>query len=311
MALILITGARGAIGRGTVALAKARGHTVIGLGHGAWSGDSGLPPIDRWFNGEIDSDNLDALAHASGTPDIIIHLAGGSLVGPSISHPGEDFRRTVESSQRLLLWMRASAPAARLVVASSAAIYGDGHTGPIPEIAAASPTSPYGTHKAIMEMLCRSFARDFGLNIALLRLFSVYGQGLRKQLIWDLAARLHRRESPIVLGGTGEETRDFLYVDDAAAMLLDAAGQADQTAPAFNGCSGQATRIAALTGAVARAFSTGAPAFSGQSRQGDPVHLVGDARRSQAAGLIAATGLEEGLVRTIRWIKGELATAGR
>ncbi len=147
------------------------------------------PPNAGWVNGSVDSDNLANIARTVGLPDAVIHLAGGSLVGPSIANPGEDFRRTVQAMQHLLEWLRLANPAARVVVASSAAVYGDGHMQPISETAAYAPTSPYGTHKAMAEMLCRSYGRQYGMQIALVRLFSVYGPGLRKQLIWDLGRR--------------------------------------------------------------------------------------------------------------------------
>lgn len=307
MALIFVTGARGAIGRRVVAFAQGRGHRVCGLGHGAWLDDGGLPSIEGWINGDVNSDNLTALATQFGSPDSVVHLAGGSLVGPSISHPGEDFRRTVEGSQRLLLWLRTDAPLARLVIASSAAVYGDGHHYPISENAPLNPTSPYGTHKAVVEMLCRSYARDFSLNVAILRLFSVYGPGLQKQLIWDLASRIHRGEAGIVLGGLGKETRDFIYIDDAANMLLDVVEQAEASVPVLNGCTGRATSITAIAGLVSKAFGAPSPEFSGLIRTGDPLHLTGNIDLSRATGLQAGTPLEDGLAETLTWIQKRLS----
>ena len=254
MTRILVTGAHGAIGRHVVALARKRGHHVTGIGHGVWSGDAELPPIDAWINGDIYADNL-ALVADFGTPEIVVHLAGGSLVGASIALPDEDFRRTVGSAQHLMEWLRAKAPGTRLVIASSAAVYGDGFAGPIDENAIFRPASPFGTHKAMIELLARCYASQFRLRIAVVRLFSVYGPGLRKQLIWELGNRLLCGERQLTLGGTGEEQRDFLYIADAANMLLDAADRADHQASAYNGCTGIATTIAEL----ARLMTTGFP----------------------------------------------------
>ena len=85
---------------------------------------------------------------------------------------------------------------------SSAAVYGPGHEGPIGEDARLDPASPYGCHKLVMELLCRSYARSFGVSIVLLRLFSVYGEGLQKQLLWDLCSKLARNRCG-QLGGLG------------------------------------------------------------------------------------------------------------
>jgi UDP-glucose 4-epimerase len=306
--LTLITGARGAIGRHVVALARARRHRVVGVGHGAWTGDAELPPIDYWINGGIDADNLSVLARAVGPPDTIVHLAGGSLVGASIAYPGEDFRRTVVSAQQLLEWSRANAPASRLVMASSAAVYGNGHARPIPETAAFSPASPYGTHKAMVEMMAEAYARQYGMAIATVRLFSVYGPGLRKQLIWELASRLLGGERGILLGGTGHERRDFVYIADAAAMLLDASDRAEASAPVFNGGTGRAISIEEIGEMFASRFEGATLGFSGESRPGDPKILVGDPAWASAAGLVATTALESGLGQTLDWIAAVRAT---
>ncbi len=300
--LALVTGARGAIGRAVVQSARGQGYSVAGVGHGAWSGDPELPPIDHWINGSVDADNLAALLRAAGPPDVIIHLAGGSAVGPSITQPAEDFRRTVTSAQQVLEWARTSAPSARIVIASSAAIYGGGHHGPIVEDMPAAPGSPYGAHKSIVEVLARSFGGTFELQVAIVRLFSVYGPGLRKQVVWDLARRLVGGERAIVLGGTGNEQRDFVEIRDAGALLMQAAALADTTVPVFNGTSGRATSIASMAGLLASRFAGAEIKFSGISRPGDPAVLVGDDRRARAVGLVAATPLETGLGQTLDWI---------
>lgn len=315
MTRILITGARGAIGQHVVALARSRGHKVIGIGHGAWgcaeAGEPELPRIDAWVNGGITADNLDAIAAIAGLPDIVVHLAGGSLVGASIHYPGEDFRRTVESAHHMMEWMRIRAPDAKLVIASSAAVYGNAHAGPIDETAPFQPASPYGTHKAIIELLARCYACQFGLAIAVVRLFSVYGPGLRKQLIWELANRLLRGERQLTLGGTGNELRDFLHIDDAAAVLLDAAGRADRLASAFNGCTGVGTTIAELARLMTTGFPGVVPRFSGQSRPGDPFALVGKADMARAAGLEAKRSVADGLQETLNWIKSQRSAEER
>lgn len=300
--IILVTGARGAIGRHVVAAAKQRDAGIIGLGHGTWSGEPELPAIDRWINGDVTADNLDILCQDTGKPDVVIHLAGGSHVGASIEHPSEDFRRTVSSAQNLFEWLRIRSPQSAVVIASSAAVYGNASQSPISETASFAPTSPYGTHKAVVEMLARTHAQQYGLRLAIVRLFSVYGPGLRKQLVFELMHRLHNRETGISLGGTGNEERDFLYIADAADMLLDAAAHASNSAPVFNGATG----VAVATRDLARKISENDPgvsiSFTGVSRKGDPLSLVGDVTRARAAGLKAPTDLASGLAATRSWV---------
>jgi UDP-glucose 4-epimerase len=301
--LILVTGARGAIGRAVVREGVHRGCRMIGVGHGAWTGDAELPPLDGWWNSDLDMDVLSVIAQAKGVPDAVIHLAGGSQVGASIAHPGEDFRRTVVSGQNLLEWVRLNAPATQVVIASTAAVYGDAHAGPIPEAASLAPKSPYGVHKAIVEMLAGSYGREFAVSSVVLRLFSVYGPGLRKQLIWDLAGRLLRGERRLLLGGSGEERRDFVHIDDAAAALLQAVSLASPGAPAFNCGSGRALRVREVAELAVRGFPGTEIGFSGEARAGDPFSLVSDPEKALAAGLRAATPFEAGLADTMAWIE--------
>src|SRR5688572_19615846 len=187
MTTVWITGARGFIGRHLAKQLSSRGGFVLGLGHGAWpSADAGRWGISHWLNGDIQPGNLRQLAQGHGRPEVVYHLAGGSSVGAAVAGPLEDFARSVTTTAELLDWVRLESPDTRVVAASSAAVYGEGHVGPITEGVETKPASPYGYHKLVMEYLCRSYAATYGLKVALPRMFSVYGAGLQKQLLWDL-----------------------------------------------------------------------------------------------------------------------------
>jgi UDP-glucose 4-epimerase len=309
MQLALITGARGAIGRHVAAQAAAAGYRVRGVGYGAWSGDADLPPVEGWINGAINAANLTALFDDGARPDLVIHLAGGSAVGPSISQPGEDFNRTVVASQNLLDWIRTAAPEARLVVASSAAVYGNQPRAQLDEACSVAPTSPYGAHKAAMEVLCRAYAHQYGLSILCLRLFSVFGPGLRKQLIWELTRRLLAGERAITLGGDGEERRDFLPIEVAASMLIQAGAHADRKTPTVNGCSGRGVTTRVLTQAIGQRFPGAEIGFSGIVRPGDPRSLVGDPTRLAQLGLAARFEFDAALDATLAWIAKDAGVA--
>ncbi len=217
-----ITGARGFIGRSLARHLAAEGVEVAGVGHGHWP-DASTAGVTHWVNADIHAASLDLLQSRAGAPDAIYHLAGGSAVGPSFANPLEDFERTVHTTARLLEWVRCHAPATPVVAVSSAAVYGAGHQGPIAETVPVTPYSPYGHHKAVMESLFRSYGANFGLRAAVVRVFSAYGEGLRKQLPWDLCGKLAAGGRELVLDGTGEERRDWIHVDDVVRTLTDAA----------------------------------------------------------------------------------------
>jgi UDP-glucose 4-epimerase len=305
---VWITGANGFIARHLARELAARRQTVDGIGYGA--------PQDaekrHWgyracLNGEIDASNLHALAAATGVPTIIYHLAGGSSVGGSIAQPHEDFLRTVTGVEHLLDWMRINAPQCRLITASSAAVYGSLHFGPIAETAELNPMSPYGQHKRMMEQLCQSYATTFGVQSTVLRLFSVYGPTLRKQLLWDLCNRLQDGSHELLLGGTGSETRDWTHVRDVARLLAVLPAYA-RPGPyhVLNGGAGVGTSVAQIADCVINSWGKGLRVrFSGQTRAGDPTSLVSDSTKLNALGFEWTTRLETGVKEYVQWFKSQ------
>ena len=304
-----VTGANGFIGRHLVRELADRGHAVHGIGHGAIEEDDRERiGLGEWLNGEIDGANLNALAGRSGSPSTIFHLAGGASVGLSISQPFEDFSRTVSSTARLLEWLRSSMPDCRLIVASSAAVYGAQYSGPIPEDAGPVPMSPYGQHKLMMEQFCRSYAITFGLRSTVARLFSVYGPHLRKQLLWDLCSRLHRGEHTLVLGGTGAEVRDWINVRDATRLFAKIAEVPQQESyQVFNGGSGLGTTVANIADMLVKNWGGEiAVRFSGIVRPGDPFSLLADVARLRQLSFDWKIPLERGLAEYVMWFKEQV-----
>lgn len=312
MARILITGARGFIGKHLARYLAGQGHHVSGLGHGVWTtAEAARWGVIEWTNGAVQIANLRTLQGRC-EPELVFHLAGGATVGAAIANPREDFSRTVDSTIELLEWMRQELPHARLIAISSAAVYGSGNNNPIPENATPVPYSPYGHHKRMMELLCHSYEDTYGLNVRIARLFSVYGLELKKQLLWDICSRLAKGENPLVLGGTGEEFRDWTHVDDVVAALaliavLDGTLQLDRT---INIGTGTGVPVREIAQEVIDAWhSEGTPtattklSFSGQSRPGDPFSLVSDPQRLMDLGFKWKTSLHDGIRSYVNWFR--------
>lgn len=306
--LVWITGARGFIGRHVARACAASGARVAGLGHGAWRDIEAQPwGVSEWLNGDITGSNLGRLAESTGLPTAVIHLAGGSAVGAAIEQPREDFFRTVTTTMELIEWLRIASPATAVVAVSSAAVYGAGHPGLIVEDAPATPYSPYGHHKLMMESLCRSYGATYGLRAVVARLFSVYGPGLTKQLLWDSCSKL-RSGSRLLLGGSGAELRDWVHVDDVARVLCELPARARPDVPVFNVGTGRSTPVADIAMALISAwrridpgYPDMQPFFNGRSRPGDPFSLVADPRSLAALGLRCERSVEQGIVDYVGW----------
>jgi UDP-glucose 4-epimerase len=316
VARILITGAHGFIGKHLARHLAALGHHVSGLGHGLWPVAEALRwGVADWINGDVQSANLRAL-QARQEPELVFHLAGGSTVGAAIANPREDFFRTVASTVELIEWIRLDLPSARLIAVSSAAVYGSGASGPIAEDTIGVPYSPYGHHKRMMESLCRSHGDTYGLDFRVARLFSVYGPGLKKQLLWDMCTRLAAGESPMVLGGSGQELRDWTHVDDVVAALALIAFDSTPAlrSQAINIGTGVGTPVQTIAQSVIDAWHERAgdaekPAlrFSGQSRPGDPFSLVADSARLSRLGFTWRTPLSLGVGSFVDWFRQSVA----
>ena len=277
----LVTGAYGFVGRHVARALAARGAHVVGIGHGSWGRREWRSwGVAEWHTAEL---TVDSLTTYGGDPEQVFHCAGSGSVAFSMTHPMQDWQRTVGSTLAVLEYLRVQRPAARLVIPSSAGVYGVAERMPIRIGDSLAPASPYGVHKKMAEDLCRSYGRHFGVHSARVRLFSVYGVGIRKQLLWDACTKLSRGQASF--GGTGMETRDWLHVEDAAQLLLVAAAHSSAACPVVNGATGEAVSIREVVGLIAARLGGGAkPAFSGTARAGDPAHYQADVSEARSWG---------------------------
>ena len=311
-ATIWITGAAGFIGDAVARCAVSDGYDVWGVDRLPTHPDSAFVS-ERCLRGNVDAGALDGLAGRSSLPAAIIHLAGGSAVAPSFAEPAADFAATVGSTVDVLDWVRGRGLRIPVVLASSAAVYGASHKIPISETGIRAPASPYGAHKAMMEDAAFVYSRFFGIDVRVARLFSVYGAGLRKQVLWDLCQRL-RLNTRVVLGGTGREMRDFIHVQDAARAMLRLA-QSESPPPVVNVATGLGISIAEVAALVSHSWASvtgNSPVitFSNECRPGDPNYLVADVMGSTALGLEPSIPLARGIDEYVRWFLAATASSG-
>lgn len=307
MAVTWITGARGFLGRHLAHRLKGgRQAVVAGLGHASATTPSETSNLDVWVEASVSECGLDELARRTGPPDEVYHLAGGSSVGLSLHEPAADFRRTVDGTFELLDWVRRNSPTARVLMTSSAAVYGDRYFDRIPVDAPTHPYSPYGYHKRLAELLGESYCQNFGLRIAVVRLFSVYGPGLRKQLLWDLCNRLSAAPPKIQLAGTGDETRDWLFVDDAVTMLRAVMTRPEPNCTYVNGGTGVGTKVRDIAALVCDAWDANVEVeFTGSSRTGDPFSLVADTTSTSAYMEGAYVAVDDGIRKFVEWYRAQ------
>lgn len=303
----LVLGAAGFIGRHVCREMNARGFTVHGVGHGGWSAaERSSFGVSRWHEADITLETL-RVASAGISPDVVLHCGGSGTVAHSYRAPASDFDRSVGTTLAALAFTREQASSPCFVLVSSAAVYGDQGDVDIDEGARLVPMSPYGYHKVMAEQLCESYHRFFNVRTRVVRLFSVYGEGLQKQLLWDAMNKYQRGEHSFF--GTGHELRDWIHVDDAARLLALAATASQAPYEIYNGAHTHATTRDVLTKLALAADMLAEPLFNNETHIGNPRRLTancGHARRQLT--WTPAVALDEGLRRYAAWFKTEIAT---
>jgi dTDP-glucose 4,6-dehydratase/UDP-glucose 4-epimerase len=236
-------------------------------------------------------------------PDICVNCSGAAHVPNSFANPLYDFSRNAVDVYKMLEAIHRCSPMTKFLHLSSAAVYGNPDRLPVREDAPLNPLSPYGYHKMAAETFCGEFSRIFGVRTVSLRIFSAYGVGLRKQLFWDTYCKW--RDYPqIKLFGTGEETRDFIFIDDLCEAVCAIIRNAKFSGERINVASGRSVCISDAVRLLAEGLGGGKEViFEGQKREGDPDRWLADVSALAELGFVARVGIEEGIRVTAKWLK--------
>lgn len=297
----MITGVAGFIGRYVCDTFVAHGWHVIGVG----SRPSGLPATHPNINYEavkLPSSQIDSLLNQY-QPDLCIHCAGSASVGNSVEAPDHDFHNNVVVTFELLNALRQHVPDCRFIFLSSAAVYGNPYTLPVKESFPIRPISPYGYHKYLSELQCQQFHQIYNLPTASVRIFSAYGTGLQRQVVYDLCRRA-MSNSTLELYGTGEESRDFIHAKDIASGLLTIAENAQFIGEVYNLSSGVETTIRRLAEGILETIGEDKLIqCNGILSEGVPRNWQADISLVTSLGFEPTMSLENGLTDVVRWIQ--------
>ncbi|RTE07922.1 NAD-dependent epimerase/dehydratase family protein [Paenibacillus whitsoniae] len=236
-------------------------------------------------------------------PSLIIHCAGTSSVQHSVAEPYEDFKQSVNLFSYVLECVRKYSPRTKVVLLSSASVYGCPETLPVCEDMQTQPISPYGYHKLMSELLAEEYSKVYGLSTLVLRIFSAYGEGLRKQVLYDLCSRfLDHTSDNVLVYGTGNETRDFIHISDLAKAIDVLIHH--NTSGIFNIGSGIGTTIGKLAYLIRDSFSIDKEiVFTGNVRKGDPLYWEANIDKLASYGFTPEISIEAGVSKYCNWVK--------
>jgi UDP-glucose 4-epimerase len=314
---VLVTGGAGFIGSHLCRRLLADGHTVSVVDNESNGRRENLP-TDVWFAKAdvIRPDEVEP-AFARGL-DAVCHIAGQVSIIRSFSDPVADLRTNVEGTVNVLkLCLKHKVP--RLIYASSMTLYGDSKSVPMSETEPCRPDSYYGITKYAGERYVHSTAErpdlDFDFSVTSLRMYSVYGPGQSynnpyQGVLGIFSGNLLRGE-PITIFGDGEQTRDFVYIDDIMDGWIRALNTPASRGAIINLGSGRSLSINDLAAHVTTAFGHPPGGYKIVRKPGRP----GEQRAVRAdiglaksiLGWEPKTPFETGLARTIAWARTEFA----
>jgi UDP-glucose 4-epimerase len=230
----------------------------------------------------------------------VFHQAAIANVQRSIEDPARVNDVNVTGTLNVLTAARDNG-VEKLVFASSCAVYGDAALLPASENMETGPISPYAVSKLTGEHYCHVFQHNYGLQTACLRYFNVYGPGANPDsdyaaVIPRFISLVKRGEQPVIFGD-GEQSRDFVYVDDVVEANIQLA---ENTATGvYNIGSGVSTSINELAALVMGMCRQKLSPLYKESRQGDVKHISADITRAKMIGYSPKFSLADGLKRTI------------
>ncbi|HZT08218.1 MAG TPA: NAD-dependent epimerase/dehydratase family protein [Chloroflexota bacterium] len=308
---VLVTGGAGFIASHVAERFLQLGHDVIIVDNLSTGRRENVPAGARLVEMDIASPDVGALIREV-RPEIVDHHAAHADVRQSVENPSQDAAVNVVG-MIALMHEAARAGVRKFIFASSGgAIYGDPDVVPCDETHPVRPLSPYGASKAAGEVYLETFGRVLGMDFTILRYPNVYGPRqhpyTEEGQVVALFSRLMLEGRQPTIFGDGEQARDFVFVSDIAEANVLALDRGSRRT--FNIGTGVALTVNALTDHLRRLTGyAGAPAYAA-ARPGEVYRIALDAARARdELGWRPTTALEDGLARTVDWVRASM-TAG-
>jgi UDP-glucose 4-epimerase len=305
----IVTGGAGFIGSHLVEALTLRGDSVTVFDNLSTGSLSNLQHLDGSYTFvEGDIRDPEAVKNAlQGGVDVIFHLAAHISVADSMVNPAVCVDINITGTN-VILQEAANSGVQKVVLTSSAAVYGDQKDLPIPETATLFPLSPYGVSKQVDEVLGGMYTRSFGLPTVALRYFNVYGPRQNPNSPYAAAIPIFIQKllskTPLMIHGDGKQTRDFVFVKDIARANLAAVETSAGDGKVINICSGNPISISDLV-EILRNLIPGTPEPEYvAARAGDIYQSFGDPNLAKKLlNYQVDVDLASGLQETIDWMK--------
>jgi len=294
---ILITGGAGFIGSNLVKSLLGGDHEIVVLDNlSTGEFDNIKEFIEEIEFLEEDIRNYSGIEAIFEGVDAVVHLAAQSDVNTSVQFPKYDADVNINGTLNVLLACR-EYKVKKLVFTSSAAVYGDPRKVPIRESTPLRPISPYGISKMVAERYIEFFSRNYGINAIIFRIFNVYGKGSRG-VVWDFIKRIVG-DKEITIYGDGNQTRDFIYIEDVVEALKLAIKS--DVSGTFNLASGEETSINQIISILRDKMEKEVRIKHKKARKGDIRYSLADiSKLKEELNFSPRYSLEEGIEYLLR-----------
>jgi len=305
---VIVTGGAGFIGSHVTDRLLADGHAVTVLDNLSTGRRELVNRAAPLVVCDIRSERLDDV-FAEARANAVVHVAAQAAVSRSVTDPVLDASVNIIGTITLLEACRRAGVRRIVYTSTGGAAYGDTEVLPTPEDHPTRATSPYGVSKTSAERYLECWAGLTGGHPLTLRLANVYGP--RQNPLGEagvIAIFAHRllRAEPCIVNGDGEQTRDYVYVEDVADAAARALAQPETTG-VVNISTGVETTVNEIYGRLARAAGVKRPPQHGPARPGEQRRSVLDAARAKRVlGWAPATSLDAGLEKTLAYFENEL-----
>ncbi len=302
----VVTGGAGFIGSHLVRRLRSDGASVTIIDDLSTGKEQNVPDDPEVSLRRLDL-TRDAIEDPLRDADVIFHLAAIPSVPRSVAEPLGSHAASATATLRLLLAAR-TAGVPRVISSSSSSVYGDQPSSPKREDMATFPLSPYAVGKLAAEGYVRVFARLYGMETISLRYFNVFGPRQDPASTYAAAIprfiRAYLRREPPTVYGDGEQTRDFTYVDNVVDGNMLAARAAALDGGPVNVAAGDPKSVNDVLRALAGIFGHEMKPSFAPTRPGDIRDSHADiARARKLLGFEPAIPFDEGLRRTVEWIR--------
>ena len=229
--------------------------------------------------------------------DIIIHCAGSSSVTKSIEDPAKDYQKTVGSTKAVINFIKSQKNKIKLIYISSPAVFGNSIKKKL-----LKPISAYGKNKLKSEKLLIKFSKEMKLDLVIIRFFSLYGEGLKKQLLWDTLSKL--KQKVFSFYGDGSETRSWMHISDAIKVINLAVENNIKGLKIINAPGNDVlTNKEFINNIYKISNAKQKPVFTGIIRKGDPKKQILNNTDLVRIGWKQSVSMSKGLKKYIKWFK--------